>query len=268
MLLHGQPGLGSEWDQVAAGLPERFHALLPDRPGHGVSAQPGGGLEVNAAAVLAEMDARGIERAVLVGHSYGGGVALHVAAAAPGRVEALVLLASVGPDCLNGWDWLLAAPLAGPLCARVSWQLTPWFARAVMRRLVRRQGRQAAIRRHVNTFVWGYTSWQNGPLWRTFLTEQRALMGEAAGLADAARSVRAPALVVSDSRDPMVPFRTAQALASLIPDARLHVIEGAGHHLPLRAPGEIAAQIAAFLDDVDARSGESEQAGTPGGVSS
>lgn len=239
-----------------ARLPGRFRALLPDRPGHGASAQPGGGLDVNAAAVLAEMDVRGIERAVLVGHSYGGGVALQVAASAPDRVEALVLLASVGPGCLNGWDWLLAAPLAGPFCSRMGWQFTPWFARALLRLLARRQGRETVIRRHVNTYVWGCTRWQNGPLWRTFLTEQRALMVEAAGLADAASMVDVPTLVMSDRRDSMVPFRTAQALSTLIPDARLHVVEGAGHHLPLRKPEEVAAQIAAFLDEVDARGSE------------
>lgn len=260
VLLHGQPGLGSEWDQVVAALPDRFGALLPDRPGHGSSAQSGGGLDVNAAAVLAEMDARGIERAVLVGHSYGGGVALRVAQTAPGRVEALVLLASVGPGCLNGWDWLLAAPLAGPICSRTSWQFTPWFARAVMRLLARRQGHRAAMRRHVNLYVWGFTGWQHGPLWRTFLTEQRALMHEAAGLAEAARSASMPALILSDRHDPMVPFRTAEALAGLLPDARLHPMQGAGHHLPLRAPEEVAAQITAFLNDLDARSPEHQGA--------
>jgi pimeloyl-ACP methyl ester carboxylesterase len=266
VLLHGQPGLGSEWDQVAARLPERFHPLLPDRPGHGSSTQPGGGLDVNAAAVLAQMDARGIDRAVLVGHSYGGGVALRVASVAPSRVEALVLLASVGPGCLNGWDWLLAAPLAGPFCSLMAWHLTPWFGRVLMRVYARRQGREAAIRRHVNIYVWGYNGWRHGPLWRTFLTEQRALMGEAAGLADTARAIRVPALVLSDRHDPMVPFRTAQALTSLIPDARLHVIEGAGHHLPLRAPEDVAAQITAFLDDIDACGGESEAASAADGV--
>ena len=79
---------------------------------------------------MADLDARGIERAVLVGHSYGGGVALSVAALAPERVEALVLLASVGPGCLTGWDRLLAAPVAGEVCALAAWWLTPWLARA------------------------------------------------------------------------------------------------------------------------------------------
>jgi pimeloyl-ACP methyl ester carboxylesterase len=55
----------------------------------------------NARAVLADLEARGIERAVLVGHSYGGGATLSVAQLAPERVEALVLLASVGTRLLD-----------------------------------------------------------------------------------------------------------------------------------------------------------------------
>ena len=64
----------------------------------------------NAQAVLDDLDSRGIQRAVLVGHSYGGGVALSAASLAPHRVEAVVLLASIGPRCVNRWDRLLAAP--------------------------------------------------------------------------------------------------------------------------------------------------------------
>jgi pimeloyl-ACP methyl ester carboxylesterase len=52
--------------------------------------------------VLDELDSRGINRAALAGHSYGDGVALSAASLAPHRVEAVVLLASVGPGCLNG----------------------------------------------------------------------------------------------------------------------------------------------------------------------
>jgi pimeloyl-ACP methyl ester carboxylesterase len=54
-----------------------------------------------------------------------------------------------------------------------------------------------------------------------------------------------------------VPFRTAVALSEAFPDARLRVIEGAGHHLPLRAPEEVAAAITGFLESLDgARTGE------------
>ena len=110
VLLHGQPGSPADWLPVAGRLPARLHAIVADRPGYGASQRGAGGFAANARAVLDELDSRGIERAVLVGHSYGGGVALSVASAAPHRVEAVVLLASVGPGCVNGWDRLLADP--------------------------------------------------------------------------------------------------------------------------------------------------------------
>src|SRR5580693_3724164 len=113
VLLHGQPGSPADWQQVAARLPARLHAVAPDRPGYGSSQLPAGGFAANARAVLHDLDSRGIKRAVLVGHSYGGGVALSAASMAPSRVEAVILLASVGPGCVNRWDRLLAAPGAG-----------------------------------------------------------------------------------------------------------------------------------------------------------
>jgi pimeloyl-ACP methyl ester carboxylesterase len=247
VLLHGQPGTGADWQHVIAMLPEHISAVALDRPGHGSSRQAGGGLDVNAAAVIEELDARGIDRAVLVGHSYGGGVALSVAARAPDRVEAVVLLASVGPDCLNGADRLLAAPVAGAVCALFAWRLTPWFARVTLRLLARRQGWERAARRHVNWHAWGFTTWENGPLWRTFLAEQKALVREAGTLAGLAAAVRVPALIVADPRDSLVPLRTAVALSSALQYARLHPIDGAGHHLPLRAPEEVAREIVTFL---------------------
>ena len=113
VLLHGQPGSAADWQQVAARLPAQLHAIAADRPGYGSSQLPAGGFAANARAVLDDLDSRGINRAVLVGHSYGGGVALSAASLAPRRVEAVVLLASVGPGCVNGWDRLLAAPRYG-----------------------------------------------------------------------------------------------------------------------------------------------------------
>ncbi|HEY2686956.1 MAG TPA: alpha/beta hydrolase [Streptosporangiaceae bacterium] len=255
ILLHGQPGSGADWEQVQARLPAgiRSHAL--DRPGYGSSRQPGGGFTRNARAVLAAMDARGIPQAVLVGHSYGGGVALAVADLAPHRVRALVLLASVGPGCLNGADRLLAAPVAGPLCALVAWRLTPWFARGWLAGLARVSALSGHgpvdPDQHVNWHVWGNSGSEHTPLWRTFLAEQRALVREADGLAT--RPVRAPALLLADPRDTLVPVVTARRLARDMPDATLRLVEGPGHHLPRRAPGVVADAITGFLASLDAR---------------
>jgi pimeloyl-ACP methyl ester carboxylesterase len=255
VLLHGQPGSAADWVQVAERLPPQLHVVAADRPGYGSSKLPAAGLAANARAVLDDLDARGIQRAVLVGHSYGGGVALSVASLAPRRVEAVMLLASVGPGCVNGWDRLLAAPGAGQLCALVAWRLTPWIARARIARITRRRGRPLRPDEHVNWYIWGYASREHGPLWRTFLAEQRALLRELDELESAVPAVRAPVLLLADPQDQQVPVDTGRWLAQAPPDARLQLVAGAGHRLPRRAPGAVADALVAFLAAVEQSDG-------------
>ena len=211
VLLHGQPGSPADWLAVAGRPPARFHAIVADRPGYGASQRAAGGFAANARAVLHELDSRGIERAVLVGHSYGGGVALSVASAAPHRVEAVVLLASVGPGCVNGWDRLLAAPGAGPLCALLAWRLTPWIARAWLAHITRRRGQPPDPGEYANWQVWCQAGREHGRLWRTFLTEQRALLRELCELEHAVPSIRLPVLLLADPHDTMIPVETGPA---------------------------------------------------------
>src|SRR6266702_3719662 len=154
---------------------------------------------------------------------------------------------STPPRC---WPSSTPAASSAP-CSPFAWKLTPWLARAGMRRPISRLGADGAKRRHVNTYVWGFTRWDHGPLWRTFLAEQRALMGEAGQLAALAAQVKVPVLLLADRKDTLVPFRTAVALSRSLPDAQLVPVEGAGHHRPLRAPAEVASEMAGFLESLD-----------------
>jgi len=193
-----------------------------DRPGYGSSPRAAAGFAGNARAVVDVLDARRISQAVLVGHSYGGGVALSAASLAPDRVEALVLLASVGPGCLNAVDRLMAAAGTGPLCAMIAVALTPWIPRG-----------------------------DHHPRWRTFLTEQRALVREVDQLTSVLPRIRVPVLLLADPRDIVVPVATARRLELALPEARLQLIRGSGHDLPRRAPGRVANAIAGFLAALD-----------------
>jgi pimeloyl-ACP methyl ester carboxylesterase/uncharacterized membrane protein YbhN (UPF0104 family) len=251
VLLHGQPGSAEDWRQVMTRLPARLHAVAADRPGYGSSQAPAGGFAANARAVLDDLDARGVSRAVLAGHSWGGGVALSAASLAPHRVDAVVLLASVGPGCVTIWDRLLAAPGAGPLCALAAWQWTPWVARARLARIQRRRGRPPDPGEFVTWQLWAHTGGGTVPLWRTFLAEQRALLRELGELETALGSVQTPVLLIADPRDRVVPVDTAFRLARALPDARLQLIPGAGHLLPRRVPGPVADAIVAFLAALD-----------------
>ena len=251
VLLHGQPGSRSDWQQLAGLLPADMRLLALDRPGYAASPYPAGDFAFNARTVLAEMDAAGIERAVLVGHSYGGGVALSVATLAPERVTALVLLASVGPGCLTGWDRLLAAPVAGEVCAVTAWSLTPWLARARLAVISRLRQRPIGASEYVNWHIWASAHYDRGPLWRTFLTEQRSLVGDIDDLTASLADVRQPTLLLADPQDAVVPVETTYRLAAALPDARVELVHNIGHHLPVRGAAKTAARITQFLAALD-----------------
>jgi pimeloyl-ACP methyl ester carboxylesterase len=247
VLLHGQPGTAADWEAVIERLPAQLHAVALDRPGYGGSERPAAGFAANAQAVLEDLDERGVDTAVLVGHSWAGGVALEAAALAPDRVKAVVLLAGVGPGSVGIVDWLLAAPVFGPLSAQLMWRWTPWIARTRLSWLSRRHARPLYPGERGFLQVWGQKGGGVEPLWRAFLTEQRAMLSELADLEAALPSIGVLVLLLADPADQIVPIMTAQRLASELPDARLRLIEHAGHDLPRRAPGAVAEAITEFL---------------------
>jgi uncharacterized protein (TIRG00374 family) len=250
VLLHGQPGSAADWDAVLARLPAHLHAVAKDRPGYGASQRNAAGFTANAQVILDDLDERGVD-AVLVAHSWAGGAALLAARLAPHRVKAVVLLAGVGPGSVSIVDWLLGAPVIGPLAAQVMWWWTPWIARVRLAWLSGREGRPLDPGEHLSLQVWGEKHAGAEPRWRAFLTEQRALLSELAELEGALPSIGVPVLLLADPADQIVPIMTAQRLASELPHARLRLISDAGHHLPRRAPGPVAEAIAEFVAALD-----------------
>src|SRR5262249_2614828 len=102
LLVHGMAGTARNWDAVIEPLALHNPVIAPDFPGHGESA-PGGGdysLGSLASGLRDLMLTLGHERATLVGHSLGGGVAMQFAYQFPEMVERLVLVSSggLGPD--------------------------------------------------------------------------------------------------------------------------------------------------------------------------
>ena len=253
VLLHGQPGSTEDWQAVLARLPAHLHAVAKDRPGYGASHRQAAGFTANAQAILDDLDERGVDSAVLVAHSWASGAALQTASMAPDRVKAVVLLAGVGPGSVSIVDWLLAAPFIGPLSAKVMWRWTPWMARVRLRWLSRREGRPLRLEEHVGLQVWGRRDTGDEPVWRAFLTEQRALLSELAELETALPAIGAPVLLLADPADQIVPIMTAQRLVSELPDARLRLVANAGHHLPGRAPAAVVEAITGFLAAIDAQ---------------
>ena len=95
VLLHGFLGSGADWAPVAPPLADAFRLVAPDLPGHGLAVGlPDGAYTMDGAAdaLVAALDRAGVDRALVVGYSMGGRLALHLALRHPEHVARLVLL--------------------------------------------------------------------------------------------------------------------------------------------------------------------------------
>jgi pimeloyl-ACP methyl ester carboxylesterase len=239
LLLHGQPGGARDWAGVVAALEDQAGVIAPDRPGwNGGSAATD--LEGNARAALAALDAAGVGRATVAGHSFGAAVACRLAIDHPERVSGLVLLApAANRSSLLPLDYVLAAPVGGfvagaSMLAGAGWVLRPG---PVRRRIAAQLGLDE---RHLARTA---EAWRRPAAWRAFASEQRWLVDEMPQLEGRLSEIEAPTMIVIGSADPIVPVRSARELASDIPRAELIVLGRAGHLLPQQHAERIAAVI-------------------------
>src|SRR3954468_18669028 len=131
LLLHGIANSSETWSRVLPALAERFTVIAPDLLGHGASAAPSGdySLGAHASGVRDLLTALGHERATIVGHSLGGGIAMQFAYQFPERTERLALVSSGGlgreghlllrAAALPGADWVLPLLTSGGATALV-----------------------------------------------------------------------------------------------------------------------------------------------------
>jgi pimeloyl-ACP methyl ester carboxylesterase len=245
LLIHGQPGSADDWRAIRAAIGSRARTLAYTRPGWDGRSRSTG-LRGNAAAALSELDRAGAERAIVVGHSFGGAVAAELALAAPGRVEALVLIApAANADALDALDRALGAPLLGPLLstgiflgAGVTLEIAP------LRELVGRSiGVPPAYLAELRSHAFSTTAW------RSFVAEQRVMIERLPALERQLGKITAPTLIIEGAADQVVPVASARHLAQQIPGSRLELIAGGRHLITQSHPEWIATAILGFALD-------------------
>ena len=244
VLLHGQPDSSASFQQLRRGLRQRLpgvRVLAPDRPGYGANPLPARDFAGNVGWLLSWLADADAGPTVLLGHSWAGGVAALAAAEAPDRVAGLVLLASIGPDCLLRLDRVLAAPVLGGLIAWSALQLgKPAIGRRASRLLLGRQ--EAADRPYART---SGLAMRHRPVWRSFLIEQRALIRELPGIDRELARIGQPTAIISGQRDALIPSATPVELQRRIAHATSHQLPG-GHDLQVRQPDAVADLVAGF----------------------
>jgi len=253
VLLHGAGG-NLEDMRLALGerLAARHHVILVDRPGQGWSERPsrhGHSPAYQAAMLRSVLDRLGVDRAIVVGHSWGGTLAATFALDHPQRVAGLVLLSPPTHPLLRSMIRLyaaLATPFVGWLFART---LALPFAAVAFRLGVRAPFRpQAPPRKYLKRSA-AFLLLRPA----TFLANARDIAGLDGFLAQqAARygALKAPTIIIAGDRDQVVsPRRHALALAASVPGAKLIVLPGIGH-MPHHAAAD---RIIAAVEELVAR---------------
>ena len=227
VLIHGAGGTHLQWSPQLRRLPG-YRVFALDLPGHGKSGGRGlQSIQGYAKAVVEWLQAVGFSRAVFVGHSMGGAIALILALDHPQHVSELALVSTgarlrVHPAILDN-----AASESTYLTAIqtiIEWAFSPQAPPRMVELAARRMAETRA-----------------SVLYGDFLACNNF------DVCERLAEIRHPTLVVCGAEDRMTPLRYSQYLAEHMPNARLEIIPNAGHMVILEQPQAVANTLLAFL---------------------
>jgi len=248
VLIHGASG-NLEDMRLALGekLAPSHRVILIDRPGHGWSSRPEcddcASPARQAELVAGALEQLGVQRAILIGHSWGGAFATAYALAFPERTAGLVLLSAPTHPWPGNPDWynkLAVLPYIGPLFVRTCvYPLGLLLAASASRSVFEPQAvpqdymRRAAILLVLRPKTF-YSNARDLALLKSFITAQVPRYAD----------LRTPTIIITGDRDAVVsPEINARALAAVLPSAKLVLLKDIGHMPHHAAPEVVAAAI-------------------------
>ncbi|WP_424186344.1 alpha/beta fold hydrolase [Actinokineospora sp. G85] len=253
VLLHGLAGDSETWRPVLPLLAERATVIAPDLLGHGRSAKPRGGdysVGSYASGLRDLLIALGVSGATVVGHSFGGGVAMQFAYQFPELANRLVLVSSggLGPEVTPA---LRAATIPGSLVAlRLVTTLTPRWVGNLLHKALRAVPSVAA--NDLDELARALTSLSHHDARAAFMHTARGALDFAGQRIDATAKLyltaHTPLLLITGDTDAVIPAQHTIDAHDKTPNSHLAVFQGAGHFPHLDDPERFAATVAGFLN--------------------
>jgi len=251
VLIHGMINSSRHWEAVATRLARSHQVIAPDLIGHGDSATPRGdySLGAHAATIRDLLATLGIERATIVGHSLGGGVAMQFFYQFPQRTERLVLISSggLGPDVS---PLLRGAALPGSALL-LKLAAHPRLVDALADAGRRLRARGNANGAQLQAVARALRPLQDAGARRAFLETLRAVIdrqGQRVSARDRLYLLsEMPTMIVWGERDRTIPLAHGLAAHDAIPGCRFETLPRAAHFPNLEDPAGLAAVLADFV---------------------
>ena len=255
LLIHGLAGSSKTWDAVIEDLAVDHDVIAPDLLGHGESAKPRGDYSLGAFAsglrdMLAMLDVPSVS---VVGHSFGGGVAMQLAYQHPHLIDRLVLVGSGGLGrevspllrmlALPGAEYLMPLGVPSFVVDRAS---------DVGRFLGRRNIRSERLGE-----MWrAYASLTGAENRQAFVKTMRGVIepgGQTVSATDRLYlAARVPMMIVWGDKDGVIPVEHGIRAHEAIENSRLELLEGVGHFPHVEAPEQFTASLLDFMSSTTA----------------
>jgi pimeloyl-ACP methyl ester carboxylesterase len=255
VLIHGMVNSSRHWERVALRLADRYTVVAPDLIGHGDSAAVRGdySLGAHACSIRDLLTTIGIDRATVVGHSLGGGIAMQFFYQFPQRVERLALVSSGGLGHKVS-PMLRGAALPG--AAAAIWLV----ANRRVREAIDRTGGAMRARRnrkgiYLQAVARAMRPLQEAAARRAFLQTLRAVIdirGQHVSAMDRLYLLgELPTLIVWGERDNTIPIAHGRAAHDQIPNSRFVTLPRAAHFPNLEDPDGLADALLDWLDETE-----------------
>jgi pimeloyl-ACP methyl ester carboxylesterase len=255
VLIHGMVNSSKHWERVALQLADRYTVVAPDLLGHGDSAAVRGdySLGAHACSIRDLLTTIGIERATVVGHSLGGGIAMQFFYQFPQRVERLSLISSGG---LGHQVSPMLRGAALPGAAIGIWLVANRHVRGALDRAgerMRARGSRRGI--YLQAVARAMRPLQDAAARHAFLQTLRAVIdvrGQHVSAIDRLYLLgELPTLIVWGERDNTIPMAHGLAAHQLIPNSRFVTLPKAAHFPNLEDPDGLAGALLEWLDETE-----------------
>jgi pimeloyl-ACP methyl ester carboxylesterase len=255
LLVHGITSSSATWERVMPSLARRFTVIAPDLLGHGLSAKPRGDYSLGAYAsgVRDLLVSLGHERATVVGHSLGGGVAMQLAYQFPERCERLVLVDSGG---LGREVSLLLRSATLPGSEFVLPLLTHPRILGAGRAIDGALGRVGlGFGTDIGQMARGHATLADAEARSAFVHTLRTIVDPGGQRVDASDRLylaqHLPFLLIWGEHDQMIPVAHGHAAHELVPGSRLEVFPESGHFPQLDEPQRFLEVLTDFIDSTE-----------------
>ncbi len=255
MLIHGMVNSSRHWEQVALDLADSYTIIAPDLIGHGDSATPRGdySLGAHAASIRDLLTVIGFERASIVGHSLGGGVALQFFYQFPQRTERLALVSSGGLG-RNVSPLLRSAALPGA-SALLAGAAHPRVLSGLEGAATRLRTRGSGNAVYLQAVARALRPLQQRGSREAFLHTLRSVIdprGQRVSATDRLYLLEAlPTLIVWGERDNTIPLAHGRDAHAAIRGSRFETLPRAAHFPHLEDPTGLARVLREFLDSTE-----------------